>query len=387
MGIFDFIKKFIREDDLVERESITFNDINQWVINKREETESKSKEFLELIGSRINRFNIDVEEKILVLEGLNIDNIKSDEKIKLVVRENLAKYIEHIKKFKEGLNALEKDSAVKLVNNFEELFSRFKKRSSMNYQKSIILIGKELGDVSGSIALFVKDIDKTVKSHKNFFEQAKTLEDIQNKLEERKKMEGSELNIYKVISRIGSEIKESKNEIAEISKDIEKIKGSERHIKIEKEKEQIEETKHRIKSKISDLKSEINFKELANFFHIIEEDMEVVKFHKENFREAFEKDCGLELMRLLEESKLESDKIKSNVEEIIKMKKEVNDFAYENGELEDLGRRLREEQIRVEKLISLQESEKKKKARFEENVREIESLIKKDLEQIGVDVK
>lgn len=386
MGFFDFIKRFIGEEKEVEKEKLALEDINKWVLNKKGEFDSKNAQFLELMGARIGRFREEVGEKIIILDEVDVDAIKSEEKIKLVVRENFAKYIEHVKRFRERLNNLAKNNAVNLVKDFEELFSNFQKKSSLNFQKSTILIGKELGDMRDCIADFVKDIDKIVKEHKDYFEKTQVLARIEKRLGEKEKIHGVKSEIVKSISDKGIKIGEIEAEIEEIKRKIDGVKNTTEYIEKEKEKQEIEEIKNNLGGEINSLREMIDFKELSNFFHISEKSMEIIKAHKDNFRESFEKDYGLEIIRLLEESKLIKNGIKDKTNKIIEMRKKVEEFVYENKEIKNLKEELRDNQKYIGSLIEEKKKEDKKIGKFEENIRELDDLIKSDFEKIGVEV-
>ena len=104
-------------------------------------------------------------------------------------------------------------------------------------------------------------------------------------------------------------INQKEKENQELLEEIEKIKQSEDHKNMLEKKEKIIVLKGESQEKIFALKQLIDFKALANFFHINEEQMNILKNHKENFHANFEKDNGKMIIDLLDEAKLNNNTI------------------------------------------------------------------------------
>ena len=78
-----------------------------------------------------------------------------------------------------------------------------------------------------------------------------------------------------------------------------------------------------IKKEISELRQIIDFKALSNFFHIFEEKMEIIKSYKDNFLEEFKRDKASKILNLLNESKLNNEKINEKIKKIQNKEKDI----------------------------------------------------------------
>ncbi|MBA7634759.1 hypothetical protein ES703_42349 [subsurface metagenome] len=125
-----------------------------------------------------------------------------------------------------------------------------------------------------------------------------------------------------IISLYGK-ITEKKEENKKILEKIEKIKKSEDYIKNLERQEKIKLFEEELEKELLSLKQLIDFKALANFFHIFEEEMSIVKAHKENFQTRFRKDDGKSIIRLLNEAKLNNEAISEKINQINNKKEEI----------------------------------------------------------------
>ena len=98
MGIFNFLKTILKEKEVKEpeKEQVSFSDIGKWVEIKTKENEAKEQEILILVKDKINVFTNELQEKIIILESVDIDSKKAEDKIKSVVEDSRRKYIEFL---------------------------------------------------------------------------------------------------------------------------------------------------------------------------------------------------------------------------------------------------------------------------------------------------
>ncbi len=388
MKILDFLKKFTsKEPEPVETEKIKLENIENWLKEKKQQTEKENSSISDSIKETINKIIQELNQKIPELEKVDVDKIKSEEKMKFVVKENLLKYKEQTEKFKNDLENLEQENPVKLIEKINNLFSNFQKRSSMNFQKATILVGKELGNIKDCIGVFIADIKKITEKNKSSFDKVKILDSIEEKITEKDKIENSKLNIRENLKKHDSKIMGLENEIQKIKKNIENQKNTEEYKEKLKKKQEIKNLKEKLNSKIYNLKQVINFKELTQFFHINQNDLEIVKAHKENFKKEFEKDNGEKILNLFNESKLINPALESKFGEISEIKKQINNFIVEEDEVEKLSGEIGTKKTEIESLITEKNKEEKTYKKFCEYLENINSFIKKDLNAIDADIE
>jgi len=129
MGLSALFQRFFRP----EQERVAFRDIAAWIERKEREESVHT-----LIDDRINRFVKDLDEQLTILEAIDIEDRKADQRAKAITMGNLQKYLTHVKNLK---NRLEKKESFPVIN---DLLADFYRRSENNYQRATLLIGKEL---------------------------------------------------------------------------------------------------------------------------------------------------------------------------------------------------------------------------------------------------
>jgi len=133
MKFTDFFKKIaakykVRESKR-ESEKITFNELENWVDNKRKGIENREKEIFVLIENKISAVVKELDEKVIVLENIDIEERKVEDKIKSIVRENLKNYINYVKNFKENLTNLNEKRLENFIAEINKIFLNFDKKS------------------------------------------------------------------------------------------------------------------------------------------------------------------------------------------------------------------------------------------------------------------
>ena len=324
------------------------------------------------------------------MESVEIDKIKEQERIKIIVKENLEKYLSEVQSFKDSLKDLEKDSKNpgRLINEIDRLIGDFQKRSSMSFQKATILIGKELGAIRDCIKKFLANTRKVISENKDSLDKIKTIEIIEEGLSEKNNLENLRLNLLKKILEQDKEIKEIEKEIKKIGEDIEITKKSRGYIDEITKKKDLENLKEELNNAIFNLKKLIDFKSLASFFHINEKDMKLIKVYKENFKEVFERDDGITLERLLKESKLLNETIKEKINNILEKKRKIansKDIPKKNV-IEEMKKEITSKQNKIEDLNIEKIKEKKRDEKIKENIKNTLESIKRNLAKINVEI-
>jgi len=387
MGFWDFFRRKKQEEKL-EKKKISFLEITSWISAYKSKNKEKEKKFLGIVKNRIFKLADELEEEAEVLENLDLTEKREQEKIKLVVRENLNKYAYYVRKLAETLKALETGEPSEFIEKINQIFYDFDRKSTISYQKATILIGKEIAEVGKSIAKFSEDLKDTIDENKETLENSKILKIIEKKLEELDSLEKikaeTESNLGKYSEKIiGIEKKDKK-----IEKKIEEIKESPEYIEIKRKERQISEKEENLKTEIYKLKSLIDFKLLASLYHSNEKEMKIINEYKNNFLESFEKDLGNGIIELIENLGIENkEAIIKKINEITLEKKKLTSSSIEKDPVDYLFSELRKNITEIESINLEKAKEEKRNEKIKEAEKELKEIIKKELEKLGMEVE
>ena len=390
MGIFDFLKKIVKKNKVEEIviEKLVFSEIEGWIERKIRENEIKEKEILFVVGEKIRDFIKELREKIVILEGFDVEARKDKDNIKKIVTNSREKYIESVEDLIERLNNLEEPKLEKFIEKTNKIFFNFNKSSFKNYEMTTILIGKEMAAIRNSLKTFSKKLVEIFNENKNIVDLSRSIVFIRLKL--------NQLNqIDKVLGEIKGEIAfiekktiDKKEEEEKLLEEIEKTKKSTSYLDYLNMQEKIKFLEEEIKKDIQGLKQLIDFKALTNFYHIFENEMNAIKEHRENFEESFRKDDGLRILNLLENSKLKNNEI-SEKEEHIRIRKEElkkNKQEIKGDETQNLNSEKTRIGNEIEELNTEKVKEEKRYDKLKTSKRELISILKQEIGRMNVEV-
>jgi DNA repair exonuclease SbcCD ATPase subunit len=246
-----------------------------------------------------------------------------------------------------------------------------------------------MGTIRESLKGLSTELISIFNENKEITLTSKRLVLIELKVSEIKGINEKSEKIDEEIIILANKLENKEQESKEISGKIEKVRNSEEYLEnIEKEKS-IETQEKQLEKEIYELKQLIDFKALTNFFHIFEDRMEIVKLYRDDFIEEFKKDKGSRLLNLLNESKLNTERIYDKIKQIHDMevgiennKKEIkedetkyfsSEFEKTNAEIKDLQNEIGWAEKKKEKL----------KTTDEETIK----IIKEELKLIGLNLK
>ena len=389
MGIFDFLKKITKEKESegVKAERIAFSEARSWIENKKKEIEIKEKSMFVLIKARISHFTHNLEVKINIAKGVDVNVKKAEDKLKSATEEGRSKYLESLEYFIRNLNSLQEDRTEAVVFNVNKFFSSFNKTSHMSYERATILIGKEMGDIRDEIKLFSKDLIGLFDSHKDIIDLSKNISSIEVKLRQVEEIEKDEIRANEKISSLNKEISEKEGKNTVIFEEIEKIKKSEEYLEHLNNLEECASLDEEIERDFSNLMKIIDFKALANFYHIFGDKMEMVKSHRDKLQISFEKDDGKEILNLLNVAKLNTQEISDKINEINRkretLKNKTENDKDNTGELQAHTQKI---MLEIDEMKNLKAREEKRLEKFKAGEEEIIGEIRKDFETIGVEL-
>lgn len=387
MGIFDFFKKRKKEQEIPEKQELNFKNIPEWVEKEEKEINFKEKEIFNSIKRKISETREIIDERLEILEGIDIDSKKSENKIKVVVKENLQNYIKNVEKLLNELSALEEKSLKEIFNELNKKFADFEKKSYLNYQKATILIGKELADVKEKTVELSNYFKNIFKENKELIEKCEKLRKI--KKDYKQYNENKELieRYEENIKDIDKKIKLLNDKFKETEKEISEFKQTNEYIENQEKKEKLNKINSELEREIYNLKELINFKSLTSFFHSNKKQFNLVKEYKENFKEKFT-DNEEEIKKMLKESNLLNDKISKKIDLIKNKKEEISNLR--NKIKKDKTEDMIGEKERIKKEIHEIEykknSEKKSKEKLETKNKELEDMMKNYFDTLNINI-
>ncbi len=390
MGIFSFLKKLgkAEEIDTIVLEKLAFSEIESWLERKRKENEIKEKEILVLIKDKIGSFNADLKTKIIILKEFDIESRKVEDKIKEIVKNSRVKYIEMVDNLMVDLENLKETKFSDFITRIDKIFLNFNKASFKNYEGATILIGKEMANIKDGFRIFSTDLLEIFSNNKEISELFQKIEFIKSKLNLLVPIGGNMTGVSETIGFLNEKISQCMKENQKLLNEIERIKQSENYKNMLEEKEKISALKEDFKDTILVLKQLIDFKALANFFHIFEEQMNIVRNHKEDFQTNFQKDNGKMIIDLLDEAKLNNNiilekvnLIRTKIEEILNYEREM-----EKDETQELDSKIKEIGLEVDILKMERVKEEKRNEKLKANKEELLSALKQELGKMNVEV-
>ena len=325
MGILNLLKNIFNEAEEKEPKitKVNLSEIKPILDKNKEKIQEREDSIISLIKTNIDSFSKDIQEKVEIVEKVDIESKEKNNKIKAIVYEGTKKYIEFIERLMDNLEEHKNiDNFQEIIENINYSFSKFNESSMKSYERATVLIGKEMGAIKESLKKFSKEILEIYNENKNIISEKKSILFSESKLNENLEIQDKLNKIDEESNELKTKIKEKENILNEKLTILNKIKNSEEYIKNIQLKESIIIKEEEIKNQISQLRQDIDFKSLSSFFHIFPEKMNYIKRYKESFLLEFKEDRGKSLVNLLNEAGLNNDKISEQIKNI-SMKEEI----------------------------------------------------------------
>ena len=390
MGIFDFFRKLVEEKKVEEIviEKLAFSDIGDWIENKIKENELKEKEKLVIIREKIRKFTGELREKIVILESFDVEAKKEKDNVKGIVNNSRKDYIRAVENFLENLNNLEMNDFEESMKKINKIFLDFNKSSYKNYERATILIGKEMGSIKEGLKVFSRELIKTFDESKEVVDFFKRTSLIKSKLDMILSIDRLLKRISETRLSLNEKIKTKEEENKKLLEEVKKIKKSFNYLEGLRIQKKIKFLKEELKNDIFRLKQLLDFKALANFFHINQEQMNILKAHKEDFYTNFQKDNGKIIIDFLDEAKLNNNVISEKVNLIRTKIEEISNYEREikKDETRELYPKIKEVIIEIGNLKIEKVKEKKRDEKIRTNKKELIASLKQELGKMNVEV-
>lgn len=388
MGIFDFLKKVLKEDEKIEpeKEKLAFPDIEEFIKSKIKEIKEKEKERNSLINQKISHFSKEIKEKIEIVNRVDIESKEKNDKIKSIVNEGRKKYIDFLERFIENIEEIEKENLEETAKEINQAFLRLNQSSGKSYERATILIGKEMGSIKETLKNFSNELLKIFNEDKEITSNKKRLQVIQTKLEENNEINKKLEKIQENISSIEKKVKEKEEESKERYDELDKIKTGKDYLEYLENQKNVQIKEEDLEKIIIEFRGLIDFKGLSNFFHIFPEKMEIVKKYKDNFLSEFKMEGEGKIIELLEESKLNNNKINEKIKTIKQKEKEIviSRNKIKKIEVEHLYSEIERIKEGIDNLINEKEWAEKNKEKMQSQEKENKDIIKKQLISMNI---
>lgn len=390
MGLIDFFKKIGKQKEIkpTGKVKLELSEVDKWLDKKNKELEKEEEELREELKNKIERYNSELKEKIIALENFDISEKKDKENIKEIVKEGRREYIQMVQKLMGELANLEEKKYSDYTKKVDKLFLDFNKSSFKNYERATILIGKEMANIKNTFKNFSKELLEMFKNKTHIPEFFQIKERINLEISQLESVKEEKKRINNNFESIKKNIAKNNQNKKEILDKIKEIKNSEDNKKNLENKEKIKLLEKEIEKSVFELRQLIDFKSMTNFFHIFPDKMNYIKNYRDKFSLNFEKDLGKGILELLDESKLNNNKISDKIA-LIKLKIKKLD-AHKNNLKEDETKTLILRIDEIEKRIENLESEKKKFekriATLNTNEKDLLDSLKSKLRNVGVEL-
>jgi len=390
MRIFDLFKKFVKENraEKIVKEKLTFSDIENWIENKIRENEFKQNEIILMIKDKIKRHTDELNKKIKILEDFDVEAKKEKDDIKGIVNNSRKDYIRAVENFLENLNNLEMTGFEEFMKKINKIFLDFNKSSYKNYERATILIGKEMGSIKESVKAFSKELLKTYEENKDVVDFFKTISQIKSRYQNINPIDNILNTTIEKKAYLNKKISEKEEENRILKQKLEEIKKGQNYLDFLASQKRVESLKSESKEGILELKQLLDFKALANFFHINEEQMNILKAHKEDFYTNFQKDNGKVIIDFLDEAKLNNNTILEKVNLIRTKTEETSNYEREikDDETQKLYPKIKEIALEIDNLKIEKVKEEKRHEKLKISKKELISVLKQELGKMDVEV-
>jgi len=380
MGFFDFLKK---KRIAEEKEKVEFDELESWLKNKTRQNTEKEKELSDWIKQRTSQFVKETDIKLKSLKNLELTKKKAEDKIHVIVKENLNNYVALLEKLLSNLKNLDSNTHGILIGRINFLFANFEKESFMNFQKASFYFEKELANIKRGMGIFFNDLRSLIESNKSLIDNLKIISAASSKFDELKDNDGLNSQINFQIQGIEQKKADLKNKLESIEKDMKKTAESREYSEKISKREEAEKTRDALKQDILKMKEEVDMKSLARTFHGNEKKMKIIRDYNNDFYSAFENDPE-SIITLLDENK--KAHISKKIAEIQRKKEEIAEILSEKDEIESLKADMEKIKDEVE-ILNKEESDCIKRIqKLVEKKQELLEMIKSGLAKINVEV-
>ncbi|MEK6854705.1 MAG: hypothetical protein AABX73_00610 [Nanoarchaeota archaeon] len=314
-----FIKEKEKKDETI-KEIVQIEELPSKLESKINELMASKKQLKENISKRVSFFEIEINKQITSLKNIDISQRKEYDRIKIIVEENLALYILHLKRTIDNIKEAEKEEVEEYINQLSRILNEFNRVSSMPFEKATILIGDELNSTRAIIRSFIQDFSKIVEENKLIFEKSRLCVALNSLLSESKQLASLHTEMENELSEMNALLKNARIKQGALKKRLLEIKEEEDFKKDNEEKIDYKNKVDSLERKIHDIKGELDLKSLLKKFHHDKKIDSLIRGYMSNFKNALEEDKELRIAGIIENNnKKHLDRLKEIQKTIISL--------------------------------------------------------------------
>ena len=258
------------------------------------------KQLKEDILKRISIFEIEVNERVKSLENIDISQRKEYDKIKIIVKENLALYISYLKRTVDNLKDADDKEIEEYINRLFFILNEFNRVSSKPFEKAAILTGNELSITRATIKLFIQDINKIVEDNNFIFDKSRLCNTLSNLLSESKKLTLLHTEIEKKLAKMNATLENARIEHDLLKNKLLEIKEGDYFKKDNQEKIDYRNKLDSLEKEIQAIKKELDLKSLLKKFHHDIKIDQLVRNYINDFKNTLKEDKELRIIDIIE---------------------------------------------------------------------------------------
>ena len=392
MGIFDFFRKKLsniksQEEDklrLDRKKTLKFEELETWLADKKKNGEKEEEETIKEIEILISQLVLELNEENEEIGKVDLKDRKAEERVKIIVLENLSNYSHYVDVLVENLERLKKESLQEIIKDINKKFTEFKQKSNLSFEKATFLVGKELERPRESIRNFFEKLNNLAEENKNIFENSTQIQIIEQKFQEIKRLENSKIEITKELIEIEKIKLRTETEEKILEEEIKKIKNSEEYAEWEKRRQESNLRKKEIEKEIFEVKNMIDWKNLAKIFHTNEKKMIMIKEYESHFSQIFEKEGENKFLEILQEANIETREILERVMHIRKKTKEVHEVLNSKDKLSEHAPGIIGLRAEIKNFLIEKEKILKRIQKVDESISDIKKDICSNIKKLGI---
>lgn len=351
---------------------LNFQEINNFIKDKEKEFFLEEEKLINLINDKMNFLISELKEGIINLEKINLEEKKEQFKLKKLTLEGIDILKKRLVELIDNLNKIEDKRLYDFIKKLNICFDDFYNKSKVGFEKSKILIGKEIALIEDSIKKFSNEYNKSLCENQNSLDLIKKIREIKDKLIE---MDKIILNINKLereITDLKEEIDKNQKKINKNKKRLLELKSSKEYKNQIFQEEKLNGYKIELNKNLILLKNLIDFKKLTEDNHSINKNMEIIKKYKDKFNFTFDEDNGEFFKRNI--NNLDLNK---NIDKVLLLKEKINNFKIEKVNFDFFEKEITNLEFEIEKLNKNIEKLNKNKEDFNNNLNSLKlSLVK-----------
>ena len=351
---------------------LNFQEINNFIKDKEKEFSLEEEKLIKLINNKMNFLISELKEGIINLEKINLEEKKEQFKLKKLTLEGIDILKKRLVELIDNLNKIEDKRLYDFIKKLNICFDDFYNKSKVGFEKSKILIGKEIALIEDSIKKFSNEYNKSLCENQNSLDLIKKIREIKDKLIE---MDKIILNINKLereITNLKEEIDKNQKKINKNKKRLLELKSSKEYKNQIFQEEKLNGYKIELNKNLILLKNLIDFKKLTEDNHSINKNMEIIKKYKDKFNFTFDEDNGEFFKRNI--NNLDLNK---NIDKVLLLKEKINNFKIEKVNFDFFEKEITNLEFEIEILNKNIERLNKNKEDFNNNLNSLKlSLVK-----------